>query len=170
MIMDPAQMGPLLQLLQSNPDQAAALLASTGLRPEQLLQGGGGIGALAGGGTGMSGPDQLIAAPAQAPATQPLPQPQGAPQPQAAIGPWETTTVPAGAQPSDPNLGALMAGLKGLSAASSDQRPIFGANAPAPRATSPVPPAANMQALQMLLASPGASAPGAVPTLGALMR
>jgi hypothetical protein len=85
-----------------------------------------------------------------------------------AVGGWSTTATPAAA---NPDLGKLMAGLKGISPQSSDVKPIFGANAPAPQAMKQVaaaPPISMQQIMQMMLQ--GNAGGQAAPSLGALMR
>jgi hypothetical protein len=86
-----------------------------------------------------------------------------------AVGGWSTVATPEAGGQAD--LGQLMAGLKGLSPNSSDVKPIFGANAPAPKAMDQVkaaPPISMQQIMQMLLQGGGAQAGS--PSLGALMR
>lgn len=84
-----------------------------------------------------------------------------------ALNPWSSTVMPeAGAQ--QPNLASLMAGFgKSAPAGSVDQKPIFGANAPAPKAPTAIGNAASMQALMQLIQ--GQAAPQMAPSLGMLM-
>lgn len=68
------------------------------------------------------------------------------------------------------NIGMLMSGLKGLSTQSSDARPIFGANAPAPRdipAVKQTQPMSMQNILQLLTGNNRSAMP--VPSIGALM-
>lgn len=85
-----------------------------------------------------------------------------------AVGSWNTTVQPAAAA-AQPELGQLMAGLKGLSTQSSDQRPIFGANAPAPKDIAQVKPQAPISMQQLIAMFSGAGRVAPVPQIGALM-
>lgn len=87
-------------------------------------------------------------------------------QMQAPVGAWQTAVTPE----AQPGLGNLMAGLKGLSPQSADTRPIFGANAPAPRdiiGSSKMVPGQSMDQILKLLMG-GVKGP-VIPTLGSLM-
>ena len=208
MMMNEAQMVELVKALQQDPERAAKMLASTGLRPDQLLNMGNAshglippgaseagissnpprqMGTFEGSATGGSPvPTDSFTMPAAGEPpianpvvtnnlagpspmdynwNQPLPIEQMPPAP--AVGSWNTTAAPAAASP---DIGKLMAGLKGLSPQSSDVKPIFGANAPAPQAMKQVAPQAPIsmqQILQLLKSGPGGA--GGIPTIGGLM-
>lgn len=93
---------------------------------------------------------------------------------QAGMGGAQMPTADMAQVAAGPNqLGMLMSGLKGLSTQSSDQKPIFGANAPAPRdltsGATKMQSAASMDALlKLLMAGPQTAGPR-IPSIGALM-